>query len=590
MNYSFENGAIVVCGKLYENVKYDVSNKKFGATFNGNGCFTKYLLPNKPNFDCGKCNFLVLSYNGKVQNILLDKTVIMKGRMQTVKIDLKPAILEIELFLSPNQEGIFSSFRLINPSDDDVLELRLLGYGFKSENCTDCYCIEDESNAFASDNAFSYYKENGAICFSLTATRPEFHSVFIVGDAKNHIKHLIENFYIIRNELDEEIKKIKLPENLNECEKALFYSSYYCALENYKDFGSFQGFMAGCEYIFPPRTYYRDSYFTVLPMYNGHKEKVRSQIITLAKGIKADGSCPSAVCCDFAEWWGDHYDSPSFLAIMLYDYIKNTKDKEIANILIDDKNVFEKSVMAMKHLSNYSDETHLLYKDGRFNKRDWADEVNRYGYVTYDELLYARAIYSISQIYKILGNEKQSNLYYEEFENIKKSINEILWNDELGYYVNFSNDDYIETNLSIDTVFAVLFHIADEKRAKILLKNMEKMLESKNNGTPEDFGCMCVYPFYSNIDSAYNKSSQSYNYHNGANWPYLTAMYAYAKRKYGMEYEYLLTGWFEYNLKNNNYTPIEYFSPYCADGSLLQAWSADTAFVLDEETSVDFWD
>lgn len=66
-------------------------------------------------------------------------------------------------------------------------------------------------------------------------------------------------------------------------------------------------------------------------------------------------------------------------------------------------------------------------------------------------------------------------------------------------------------------------------------------------------------------------------------------MYAYAKRKYGMEYKYLLLDWFVYNLKKGNYTPIEYFSPYCKDGSLLQAWGGDVAFVLDEKLSREFW-
>ena len=115
------------------------------------------------------------------------------------------------------------------------------------------------------------------------------------------------------------------------------------------------------------------------------------------------------------------------------------------------------------------------------------------------------------------------------------------------------------------------------------------MLESENNGTPDPYGAMCVYPFYSDLEATCRKSSQAYNYHNGGNWPYLTAMYAHAKRKFGMKYKYLLTGWFTYNLNNGNYTPIEYFSSYCEDGSLLQAWSGDTAFVLDEELSVNFW-
>ena len=118
------------------------------------------------------------------------------------------------------------------------------------------------------------------------------------------------------------------------------------------------------------------------------------------------------------------------------------------------------------------------------------------------------------------------------------------------------------------------------------------MLECKNNPQIKvaDFGVMTVYPFYQKITSAYRQSSEPLNYHNGANWPYLSAIYAYAKRQYGMEYKNALESWFTYNIEKNNFTPIEYFSSACPDGSLLQAWSGAAAFVMDEELSIGFWD
>jgi hypothetical protein len=67
-------------------------------------------------------------------------------------------------------------------------------------------------------------------------------------------------------------------------------------------------------------------------------------------------------------------------------------------------------------------------------------------------------------------------------------------------------------------------------------------------------------------------------------------MYALAKRKYGMEYKYALESWFEHNVENGNFTPIEYYSPLCKDGSLLHTWTGVVAFVLDEKLSDNFWD
>ena len=178
-------------------------------------------------------------------------------------------------------------------------------------------------------------------------------------------------------------------------------------------------------------------------------------------------------------------------------------------------------------------------------------------------------------------------------------MNKHLWSDELGYYINFKTDkdngrEYVEDNLSIDTVLAVVFGMTTIEQSKSILKNMEDKLEVRNNTEMKklnvpDFGVMCVYPTYKNIDSAYNKSSQPLNYHNGANWPYLTAMYALAKREYNMEYKHILTNWFNYNIENDNYTPVEYFSPVCPDGSLLQAWNGAVAFVLNEQLSKNFY-
>ena len=56
-----------------------------------------------------------------------------------------------------------------------------------------------------------------------------------------------------------------------------------------------------------------------------------------------------------------------------------------------------------------------------------------------------------------------------------------------------------------------------------------------------------------------------------------------------MQFSYPLESWFTYNVEKGNYTPIEYFSPMCADGSLLQAWSGVSAFVLDDSVSKDFY-
>ena len=81
--------------------------------------------------------------------------------------------------------------------------------------------------------------------------------------------------------------------------------------------------------------------------------------------------------------------------------------------------------------------------------------MNRYGYVAYDEILYARALYCFSKILK-LQKHVDETVYYNRFEKVKESINKYLWMDDKGYYLNYTNDDFTEDNLSIDTVIAVI--------------------------------------------------------------------------------------------------------------------------------------
>ena len=583
-----DSGAIVAQGKLYEEARYDVSNFNLSVGFNGKGGVEYFSVADGKTV-AAPIRFMSLVFNGQVQDVLLDKKVTMLGRRQVCEIALPTATLRIDQFLSERDCGIYTEYTLLSDDPGDRLEIGLVGSLFGGA-VADGSCIHCNGSAFAADFPFALCTENAAVYFTADAKRPKCHTFILCEDAVGDALPYLDTFDAVHAEVVREIHAVTIPDSLDATAQALYCSAYWCALENYKEKGDYKGFMAGCRYLSPMRTYYRDSYYTVLSMYRGHLDKVRNQILTLTRGIGEDGACPSAVKSDWSDWWGDHYDSPSFLAMMLYDYINFTGDLSLLDQPVGAATVFATAVKAIEHLSGYCDGTGLLYKSGRYNKRDWADEVNRYGYVTYDQLLYARALYAIAQLYQRRGGLAEYRSWIDRFEAVKKAINEILWDEEKGYYVNFTNEDYIEDNLSIDTVLAAIFDIAEPERAKRLLTNMEALLETPHAGVPESFGSMCVYPFYKRIDAGTNKSTQCFDYHNGANWPYLSAMYAYAKRKYGMPYSQLLTLPFAYNLKKGNYTQIEYFSPYCKDGSLLQAWSGVAAFVLDEEISLHFYE
>ncbi|MDP3447585.1 MAG: amylo-alpha-1,6-glucosidase, partial [Eubacteriales bacterium] len=346
------------------------------------------------------------------------------------------------------------------------------------------------------------------------------------------------------------------------------------AFSSYKSFEGFSGFFAGVNYAAPARTYYRDGYYTALVVLPYRPDWVKEQLVTLARGIADDGSCGSAVDAHGAPWWLEHTDSPLFFALLLYAYVANTGDSGI----LREAQIAQKLANILNQTTAALDENGLLTR-APASRHDWADNVFREGYVTYIQCLAFGALR--------LGGSLLPNAarYAEAAENIKEGVNCELWCEELGYYVNFKTPEETETNLSLDTVFAALFDIASPERAKRMLSRMEALLETQNNARFGEVGTLCVYPPYASSSRLVEKSADPLRYHNGADWPYLSSLYAFAKKVNGMEYRYALTRWYEIGLEQCFATPVEYFSPYYPAGGMLQGWSAFASFAMERESA-----
>ena len=125
---------------------------------------------------------------------------------------------------------------------------------------------------------------------------------------------------------------------------------------------------------------------------------MRNEIITLAHGINKKGECGTAVRYNFKCHWGNHYDSPSFFVIMTYDYLVHTGDMSVLGEKVNGASIYELICAVLERFKREVDGTGLLVKGGKFNRRDWCDNVFRGGYVTYDEALYCRALQAAGEI------------------------------------------------------------------------------------------------------------------------------------------------------------------------------------------------
>ena len=567
MNTSFKNGRIVTDGYFHEDVPYDVSANNLSVCFDGRGGISKYLSVSTGKNYVPRSTFCLYK-DGKQLGAYTEKCTRMAGRIQEIVLTGEDFRVEMKQFITQGDDAVFVDVAFFTEKNAKFTLLYGPGWDKPAFSCSHPCPYVDDNMFFelhvdvCGEEHVQYvysFKEEQAVC-------EQFLSKFA---------EKMQSAYA-------EVEGVAIPASAHtEEEKALYLSAFFCTLQNYKECDKLKGFVAGCNYLNPVRTYYRDSYWTILPMYSYDISLVKQQICTLAHGIAEDGSCPSAVKQDFSAFWGGHYDSPSFFVMMVYDYVNHSGDISFLQEEANGKSIIDLCRLVIKKQLERTDETGLLYKKGPFNKLDWADEVNRNGYVTYDEALHYRALYCMDKLLTACGQD--GSFYKQEADKVKAAINQILWNDEKGYYVNYVDGEYVEDNLSVDTVLTTLFGIADENRAGKMLDAMEALLETKNNHMQQagDYGVMCVYPFYKGIGSAYWKSSQDYEYHNGGNWPYWSAMYAYAKYLAGREYQYPLESWFSYNLQKGIFTPVEYFSPCRKSGSTLQAWSGAAAFVFD---------
>ena len=573
---TYENGAILVACPACEDAVFDMGSEKCAVVADGKGGLTAYRVNDRAeNF---VLPFLALSLyaNGEILDPSSEKTVKMVGRMQEITYTIAGEKIVVTVFLERETNGAFFSVR-----SDGVFTLALDLRAVKEMpsaraatyfQCKDFSLSSSAPMDWSQEDETFYAKDVRELRFLISfAEYPENHKAAFAAFDEMYDRTVAE------------IKNVAFPAAVTtEEEKAYYTQSYFAALENFKVAGEFRAFAAGTNYTFPLRTYFRDSYFTVLCMLSTHPELVRDEILTLARGVSKEGVCPSAVKSDFSAFWNDHFDSPSLFILELYEYVNRTGDTDVLFEKIGNSTLLETAKRVIAKLVDSADKkTLLLVKDGDHNRRDWADEVNRGGLVTYVEALYVRALRAMSDLLDKAGIHCSKPNYWALSFDAQRNLDLYLFEPELGYYANyFRQCDKDERNLSIDTIFTVLFGIASEERTESVLDNMEKILESGNNPQmEEDFGAMCVYPPYQTPGVAVHKSARPFDYHNGANWPFLTAMYAYAKALHGKEWRDVLLAPFRYNVKRGVYTAVEYFSPYCKTGSCLQAWSSAAAFV-----------
>lgn len=362
--------------------------------------------------------------------------------------------------------------------------------------------------------------------------------------------------------------------------------------------GRFAGLAAGQAYSAPARTYFRDGYWTLQPLLHLAPQAVRDQIRLLSAGVQPDGEAPSGVILSGqaqaaawdkfrrgdkvyagehlrpGDWWSDHFDSPLFFILALGEYVGVTGDIEEARRhwtivhSIVDRYIRAAGADGLPKKPNHD--------------RDWADNVYREGFVSYDVGLWVGALDAVVEMGKTVDPVLAETARFQA-QLARLNIDRALWVKATGNYADFVNTDgFAEDHLTLDSLTLLRYRAVSDAQAKVVLQAVEQRLESRHNGEQPygDWGVLCAYPPFKRPRDVRAKSAFAFRYHNGSDWPYLDGLYAEQRLRLGLKgARYALTRWWEACLASGWAGAVEYYSPPFGRGSLLQGWSGLPAHI-----------
>lgn len=335
---------------------------------------------------------------------------------------------------------------------------------------------------------------------------------------------------------------------------------------------------AGPFYGSPERAYYRDTYWSSGMILLMEPSVIRDQILLLARGVKPDGSVPSAVTVNPTDRqnpiWPDHYDSGSYFIMLVRDYLAWTGDTGVLSERVNGKTIFTTMEDILSYLSTKDTDGDLLI-DKPLNRglNDWADSIPRTGAVLYNQALYYEAMRDMVEVATLQGETSHATTFHRFSLLLRHQINKRFWNEETGSYYERCEKDVCVDRLTNDSSVAALYDVVESTNKQRLLDRLLQLESRKNDGIGYgDWGVSNVFPFY--------EGTRAYHYQNGTDWPFLDGINVAARLKAGdANWYYPMTQWWIYwNASGRKGVMPEFVSPIDEDPGLSQAWSSNPMF------------
>ena len=211
-------------------------------------------------------------------------------------------------------------------------------------------------------------------------------------------------------------------------------------------------------------------------------------------------------------------DGHALLVISALHYASQTDDFGFL------RGYWKRLELAMQWLTGFRGKANgtLLYQD---SYSDWADSVARKGQVLYTNVVYWKALREMAHAAASLDLNDEATRYVEDAQHVSRTINEVLWRSELGYFATSESLD----NLSSDgNLLAIAWGLAKSDQAASILKVM------KEAGMADPVPTRVVHPSYPpNLIAIENRLGGLPNYHTDSSWLWLGAWHLVALTRNG---------------------------------------------------------
>ncbi|MGB9893754.1 MAG: amylo-alpha-1,6-glucosidase, partial [Candidatus Saccharicenans sp.] len=136
--------------------------------------------------------------------------------------------------------------------------------------------------------------------------------------------------------------------------------------------------------------------------------------------------------------------------------------------------------------------------------------------------LYALDAYCLAQLAEFLGKQDEQKKFMDEYQKIKKLMNQYLWNEKEGFYFDRHWNGRFSTKKAASNFFPLIARIPDENQALKMLKHLLN---------PNEFWGEYIIPTISRDDPAF-KDQQ---YWRGTIWPPTNYLVYQGLKAYGFD-------------------------------------------------------